>query len=245
MAAQSHHSTRFSSLWVGCRPMRNSETTQVAIFVRGKSFVTASERPRRVRKAACPLSTASLPTIRLRKKQRELHTQPLYLSSKDEREVPRLRRRLSSGGVRVAAPRTGSANKLASPRTLMRSTVTAFAPDTASGTLVRTWAVSRVTGAAARASAITYHSESIFTGPLSRKAVVAPDGSERISNCCEVNVYYSRPEARNEKELCSSPSQGTILDERHIARKVPQSRLSDWRSYGWLPAGQVLRCAFA
>ena len=28
------------------------------------------ERPRRVRKAACALSTASLPTIRLRKKQR-------------------------------------------------------------------------------------------------------------------------------------------------------------------------------
>jgi hypothetical protein len=34
---------------------------------------------RRVRKAACPLSTASLPTIRLRKKQRGC-TQPLYLN---------------------------------------------------------------------------------------------------------------------------------------------------------------------
>ena len=43
-----------------------------------------------------------------------------------------------------------------SPRTLMRSTVTAFAPDTASGKLVCTWAVSRVTGAAATAGAITY-----------------------------------------------------------------------------------------
>src|SRR6202041_4151539 len=37
-------------------------------------------------------------------KAKRLHTHPLYLSSKDAREVPRLRRRLSSGGDSVAGP---------------------------------------------------------------------------------------------------------------------------------------------
>ena len=61
----------------------------------------------------------------------------------------------------------------------------------------------------------------------------------------EGNVYYSRPAARNEKELCGcSPSQETILNERHIPKKVPQKRLSDWPRYvgssRWRP---VRHCA--